>query len=66
MSENELTALPSEFGELQNLRSLDLGIDIVTAGTKGNFLTGLPPEISQLHNLQELSLSGNNFVVFPL
>lgn len=50
LSENQLTALPSEIGHLTKLQKLDL---------IGNQLTALPPEIGQLANLRFLDLSDN-------
>jgi len=46
----QLTALPSEIGQLTNLQSLYL---------HDNQLSSLPPEITQLTNLQTLGLDNN-------
>ena len=52
----ELTHLPPEIGQLQNLQSLDLW---------NNKLTHLPPEIGQLQNLQSLCLQDNKLTHLP-
>jgi Leucine-rich repeat (LRR) protein len=56
LSENQLTALPPDIGQLVNLRALDLS---------GNRLTALPPEIGLLTSLQWLDLRGNRLIVLP-
>ncbi|NVM57338.1 MAG: leucine-rich repeat domain-containing protein, partial [Desulfobacterales bacterium] len=53
---NNLMALPSEIGQLTNLRLLELG---------SNDLTALPPEIGQLANLQTLHLQFNRLTALP-
>jgi internalin A len=52
----ELTELPAEIGDIENLRNLNL---------YGNQLTGLPETIGKLVNLQYLSLSGNQLTGLP-
>ena len=56
LSDNELTELPPEIGQLSNLTELDLAY---------NQLTSLPPTIAQLTNLTELNLSGNQLTTLP-
>ena len=53
----EIDILPSEIGELVNLRRLWL---------PNNNLYKLPSELSQLTNLEDLILDNNNFTEFPL
>ncbi|MBN2006926.1 MAG: leucine-rich repeat domain-containing protein [Anaerolineae bacterium] len=53
---NGLTTLPSEIGQLTNLRSLDLSL---------NQISTLPPEIGYLTNLQYLNLSGDPLLAIP-
>ncbi|MEM9119214.1 MAG: COR domain-containing protein [Cyanobacteria bacterium P01_F01_bin.56] len=53
---NQLTALPSEIAQLQNLSVLDLS---------ANQLTALPSEIAQLQNLSVLDLSANQLTALP-
>ena len=48
LARNNLTTLPVEICQLQNLSVLDLG---------GNQLKSLPAEIAQLQNLSELYLT---------
>ena len=55
-SDNQLTVLPAEIGQLTNLTYLDLG---------GNELTSIPPEIGQLTNLASLYLQNNTLTVIP-
>ena len=70
LSSNQLTALPPELGQLQNL-TLDLqqltslnwanpepALDL-------NQLTSLPPELGQLQNLTTLYLPGNQLTSLP-
>jgi len=56
LSDNELTVLPLEIGQLSNLTELDLSY---------NQLTALPPTIAQLTNLLVLNLSGNQLTGLP-
>ncbi|MEH2273771.1 MAG: COR domain-containing protein [Nostoc sp.] len=56
LSNKDLTTLPSEIGQLTNLRSLNL---------ISNQLSSLPPEIVQLTNLQILDLSSNQLSSLP-
>ncbi|KAG6689040.1 hypothetical protein I3842_11G156300 [Carya illinoinensis] len=67
--------LPAEFGELTNLRILDLThnyingsiptsfaqLPLVNLSLLGNRISGVPPEIGDISSLEELLLSGNNF-----
>ena len=57
LSAMRLEELPSEIGQLINLRRLKL---------TNNNLTMLPPEIVQLTNLLELFLDSNELATFPL
>ncbi|MBN2443483.1 MAG: leucine-rich repeat domain-containing protein, partial [Spirochaetales bacterium] len=54
---NQLTEIPVEIGQLQNLQVLDLG---------DNQLTEIPAEIGQLQNLQVLSLRDNQLTEIPI
>ncbi len=79
LSENQLTSLPAEIGQLTNLTGLNLianqltslpaEIGQLTSLTKlslyGNKLTSLPPEIGQLTNLTILGLGGNKLTSLP-
>lgn len=56
LSRKEITHLPSEIGNLANLRSLDLSF---------NPLTSLPSEISHLTSLQVLNIKGTDLTVIP-
>ena len=61
MSDLRLTGvIPSELGNLANLRSLSLGNKIRNLFVRGNQLTGpIPPELGNLSNLRELHLRDN-------
>jgi len=52
----ELTELPPEIAQLQNLQTL---------GLSSNQLSALPPEIAQLQNLQQLDLNSNQLSALP-
>ena len=56
LSNNHLTAIPPEIGQLTKLQSLTLN---------GNYLTTLPPEIGGLTNLRELYLGENRINALP-
>ena len=56
LHDNQLTAIPPEIGQLQNLTELSLDI---------NQLTSIPPEIGQLQNLTQLWLSNNGLATIP-
>lgn len=58
VSNNNLTgALPSQIGQLTNLRILN---------ASGNNMTGVPAEIGKLTKLQELNLSNNQLTGLPM
>ncbi|EMM84430.1 leucine rich repeat protein [Leptospira interrogans str. 2006001854] len=54
MGNNQITILPKEIRQLQNLKVLFLN---------NNQLTTLPKEIGQLKNLQELYLNNNQLSI---
>ena len=56
-SNNQMTGVPAEVGQLLNLEILDLS---------NNKLTGLPNELGNLKNLKTLNLSGNNYSIQDL
>jgi hypothetical protein len=56
LDNNQLTSIPPEIGQLQNLTQLSLNY---------NQLTSIPPEIGQLQNLRELSLYSNRLTSIP-
>ncbi len=56
LSDNKLTDIPKEIGNLTNLQVLNLN---------GNELTDIPKEIGGLINLQELYLSDNRLTSIP-
>ena len=56
LSQNQLTSIPSRFGELVDLVELDLG---------NNGLPGLPECFGFLFNLRKLSLDNNALTTLP-
>ena len=56
LSHNQLSAVPPEWGQLQNLTALDLS---------HNQLSAVPPEWGQLQNLTALDLSHNQLSAVP-
>ena len=56
LSEQKITELPPEIGQLITLQELNLSF---------NQLKSLPPEIGQLHSLKELDLKFNKFSSLP-
>lgn len=56
LSDQKITALPSEIGQLLSLTKLDLSV---------NYLTSIPAEIGQLTNLAQLNLRDNQLVAIP-
>jgi Leucine-rich repeat (LRR) protein len=56
LNAKELTNLPSEIGDLTNLKFLEL---------RTNNLTSLPPEIGNLTNLTSLELRSNSLTALP-
>jgi internalin A len=66
LSGMRLTEVPSEIGQLGQLKRLILGKwDKGKRKSVGNQLTTLPPELWQLRQLEELSLNGNQISVIP-
>ena len=74
MRENDLTSLPPEIGQLNNLTSLIcMAIDggnraveqLDQAGFAGSDLTSLPPEIGHLGSLTELDFITMNLKSLP-
>jgi internalin A len=66
LSGMELTELPSEIGQLGQLKRLILGnVDFEEMEFVGNRLTTLPSELGQLHQLELLNLSANQISVIP-
>ena len=57
LNENQLTIVPPEIGNLQQLELLEL---------YANQLTSLPPEIGNLWQLKNLSLHNNQLVTLPI
>lgn len=57
VSDNMMTGVPAEIGQLRNLRTLDLS---------NNALTGLPLELGQLTELVTLDLRGNAYAAYDL
>lgn len=56
LSDNQLTSLPAEIAQIENLTGLDLSY---------NQLSSLPAEIGQLQNLTELDLNRNQLTSLP-
>lgn len=81
LSNNNLTgALPSQIGQLKNLKILDASNNQMTGvpaevgqlsklqvlNLSDNELTGLPNELANLKNLRTFNLSGNNYSEYDL
>ncbi|MFM5896156.1 MAG: leucine-rich repeat domain-containing protein, partial [Dolichospermum sp.] len=56
LSNNQISSLPREIGQLTNLQSLNI---------YNNQISSLPPEIGQLTNLQSLNIYNNQISSFP-
>ncbi|KCV72472.1 hypothetical protein H696_00068 [Fonticula alba] len=56
LSDNKITSLPAEIGNLTNLSLISL---------RDNRLTHLPPEIGKLSKLVEFNIQGNDIAFFP-
>ncbi len=56
LSNNQLTSIPPELGQLTDLEESDLS---------NNQLTSIPPELGQLTSLQILNLSNNQLTATP-
>ncbi len=80
LSDNNLTTLPAEIGELTNLEELYLDRNQLTGSlpaeirkmtqlrilsASGNRLSGIPAEIGQLNNLKTVDLSNNDLDTMP-
>jgi internalin A len=74
LSDQQLTALPPEIGQLTQLKVLKLGSKVLKLGSKEwwkednptkNQLATLPSELFALANLTELDLSGNQLTALP-
>jgi internalin A len=79
LDRNQLTSVPSEIGQLTELRELRLDRNQLTSlppgigqltnlpvlWLDGNQLISLPPGIGQLTNLRELQLNGNQLASIP-
>ncbi|RZM82905.1 COR domain-containing protein [Leptolyngbya iicbica] len=79
LRENQLSSLPPELGQLQNLSALDLRSNqlsslppelgqlqnLLTLDLRSNPLSSLPPELGQLQNLSVLYLSSNQLSSLP-
>ncbi len=81
ISNNSITSLPSEIGELSKLRILNVSNNLLTGAlpaeirkitnlkeliASNNRLTGIPAEIGQLSNLEIIDFSNNSIDSFPL
>ena len=80
LSNNEITSLPSEIGQLVNIEELYVDHNKLTGSLPGeirkmenllildashNNMTGVPAEIGQLKKLRRLDLSSNSLTALP-